>query len=92
MIKEFKDFIQKGNVMDLAVAVILGAAFGAIVKSLVDDLIMPLIGALFGGLDFSNLFVPLDGGSYQTLAQAEEAGVAVLKYGSFINADRKSVV
>ncbi len=84
--KEFKEFINKGNVMNLAVGMIIGAAFTAIVKSLVDDIIMPVIGLLFGKVDFTNLFVTLDGSKYATLAEAKEAGAAVLAYGSFIMA------
>ena len=86
MFKEFKEFIAKGNVMDLAVGVIIGGAFGAIVKSLVDDVLMPIIGAIFGGLDFSNYFAPLSGNvTAGTLDAAKEQG-AVLAYGSFITA------
>lgn len=84
MIKEFKEFISKGNVMDMAVGVIMGGAFGKIVSSLVNDLLMPLIGLLLGGIDFSNLFIALDGGNYASLAAAEEAGAALFKYGAFI--------
>ena len=84
MVSEFKEFINKGNVMDLAVGVIIGGAFGKIVASLVDDLIMPVIGAAVGGLDFSNYFTPLDGKTYATLADAKKAGGAVLAYGSFL--------
>ena len=84
MVQEFKEFIMKGNVLDLAIAVVIGAAFGAIVTSLVNDLIMPLISLVTGGVDFSNLFVPLDGGTYATLAAAQEAGAAVFAYGNFI--------
>lgn len=84
MLKEFKQFISRGNVMDMAVGVIIGGAFGKIVSSLVNDVLMPLIGKLTGGIDFSNLFVSLDGNSYATLAQADEAGAAVLRYGAFI--------
>lgn len=84
MIKEFRDFILKGNVLDLAIAVIIGAAFGAIVASLVNDIIMPLVGLVLGGTDFSNLFISLDGNSYATLAAAQEAGAATLNYGIFI--------
>lgn len=84
MLKEFKEFIAKGNVMDLAVGVIIGGAFGLIVKSLTDDIIMPIVGAIFGGLDFSNYFVGLsDAVSASTLDAAREQG-AVLAYGSFI--------
>ncbi len=85
MLKEFKEFIMRGNVLDLAVAVIIGAAFGSIVNSFVNDLLMPPIGLLLGGVDFSNLFLVLDGGSYDTLAAAQEAGAATLNYGLFVN-------
>lgn len=85
MIQEFKAFIQRGNVLDLAVAVIMGAAFGAIVNSLVDDIIMPPIGLLLGGVDFSNLFFNLSGGDYASLAAAQQAGAATVNYGVFIN-------
>jgi large conductance mechanosensitive channel len=80
---EFKEFALKGNVMDLAVGVIIGGAFGKIVDSLVGDLIMPIVGKIFGGLDFSNYFIPLAGQSATTLAEAKKAG-AVFAYGSFI--------
>lgn len=83
---EFKTFIMRGNVVDLAVGVIIGAAFQAIIKSLVDDVVMPVIGLITGGLDFSNLFVALDGNEYETLAAAQEAGAATLNYGNFIGA------
>ncbi len=86
MIKEFKEFAMKGNVMDLAVGVIIGAAFGKIVSSLIDDVIMPLIGLVLGKVDFSNLFLNLSGGTYATLAEAKKAGTATLNYGLFINA------
>ena len=85
MLKEFREFIQRGNVIDLAVAVIIGAAFNSIVKSLVDDIIMPPIGWLFGDVDFSNLFITLSEGSYESLAAAQEAGAATINYGLFIN-------
>jgi large conductance mechanosensitive channel len=85
MFKEFRDFISRGNVVDLAVGVIIGAAFGQIVGSLVDDIIMPPIGLLLGGVDFSNLFVSLTGESYSSLAAAQEAGAATINYGVFIN-------
>lgn len=84
---EFKEFAVKGNAMDLAVGVIIGAAFGKIVDSIVKDLIMPVVGALFGGFDFSNLFIPLDRvpeGVPMTLAGLKEANVPVLAYGSFL--------
>jgi large conductance mechanosensitive channel len=80
---EFKEFALKGNVMDLAVGVIIGAAFGKIVDSLVADIVMPVVSRLFGGLDFSNYFVPLAGQTATTLAEAKKAG-AVLAYGNFI--------
>ena len=86
MLQEFKDFIKRGNVIDLAVAVIIGGAFGAIVKSLVDDIIMPPIGMLLGGVDFTNLFIDMSGDGYETLAAAQEAGAATINYGLFINA------
>jgi len=90
MLKDFKAFILRGNVLDLAVAVVIGAAFGAIVKSLTDDVIMPPIGLALGHLDFSNLFVVLKEGMkapgpYTTVAQAHDAGAVTLNYGSFIN-------
>jgi large conductance mechanosensitive channel len=86
MINEFKDFIAKGNVMDMAVGIIIGAAFTAIVGSLVADLINPIISLFMGGIDFSNLFVNLGGGEYTTIAAADEAGAAVFAYGRFIMA------
>lgn len=86
MFKEFRAFIARGNVMDLAVGIIIGAAFTAIVNSLVTDLVNPLVGLFTGGVDFSNLFVALSTESYPTVAAAEAAGVAVFRYGSFITA------
>ena len=83
---EFKTFIMRGNVIDLAVGVIIGAAFQAIIKSLVDDLVMPVISLATKGVDFANMFVSLDGNEYETLAAAQEAGAAVFAYGNFINA------
>ena len=83
MIKEFREFAVKGNVMDLAVGVIIGAAFGKIVDSLVADIIMPVVGRIFGGVDFSNYFLPLSGQTATTLVEARKAG-AVLAYGSFV--------
>lgn len=83
MVNEFREFALKGNVVDLAVGVIIGAAFGKIVESLVGDIIMPVIGMIVGGLDFSNYFLPLAGQTAVTLAEAKKAG-AVLAYGSFI--------
>jgi len=84
IIKEFKEFAIKGNMVDLAVAVIIGGAFGKIVDSLVKDVIMPAIGLLLGGIDFKNLFVTLGSGKFATLAEAEKAGAAILKYGAFL--------
>lgn len=86
MFKEFKDFINKGNVMDMAVGIIIGAAFTTIVKSLVDDIIMPVAGVFSGGMDFANHFIVLGTGSFETLAAAKEAGAATLNYGVFLNA------
>lgn len=86
MLKEFKEFISRGSVFDLAVGIVIGAAFGAIIKSFVNDLLMPLLGIFTGGLDFTNLFVALDGADYATLADAVEAGAATINYGLFINA------
>ena len=86
MLKEFREFAMKGNVVDLAVGVVIGAAFGKIVDSLVKDMIMPPIGRLLGGVDFTNLFVPLAGGDYPSLKAAQDAGAATLNYGLFINA------
>ena len=83
-IKEFKEFAMKGNVMDMAVGVIIGGAFGKIVSSLVDDVLMPLIGKMTGGVSFVDLFVNMGEGNYKTLAEAKEAGAAVLAYGQFI--------
>ncbi|MCB1452620.1 MAG: large conductance mechanosensitive channel protein MscL [Rhizobiaceae bacterium] len=84
MLKEFREFIAKGNVMDLAVGVIIGGAFALIVKSLTDDIIMPIVGAIFGGLDFSNYFVGLSSGVTATTLDAAREQGAVLAYGSFI--------
>ncbi|WP_299130626.1 large conductance mechanosensitive channel protein MscL [uncultured Amaricoccus sp.] len=86
MLKEFRDFIARGNVMDLAVGIIIGAAFTAIVNSLVSDLINPLIGLFTGGVDFSNLFFAMSTEEFPSVAAAEAAGVAVFRYGSFITA------
>lgn len=85
MIKEFKAFIAKGNVLDMAVGIIIGLAFGKIVTSLVDDIIMPPIGLLLGKVDFSGLYINLSGTEFESLAKAREAGAAVIAYGSFIN-------
>ncbi len=83
---EFKKFIMRGNVIDLAVGVIVGGAFQAIVKSLVDDVVMPVISLATKGINFADLFIALDGGEYATLAAAQEAGAATLNYGNFISA------
>ena len=85
MRKDFRDFVVKGNLVDLAVAFIVGAAFGLLVKSFVNDLIMPIIGKLVGNVDFSNLYINLSGGSYVSAAAAREAGAAAIYYGAFIN-------
>ena len=85
MLKEFKEFAMKGNVMDMAIGVIIGGAFGKIISSFVADVIMPPIGLLLGKLDFSNLFVNLSGGDYPTIASAKAAGAPTLNYGLFIN-------
>jgi large conductance mechanosensitive channel len=86
MLKEFKEFIAKGNAIDFAVGVVIGAAFGAIVTSLVMDVILPVVGLLLGGVDFANKFIVLKGDSFPTLAAAQEAGSVTLNYGLFINA------
>ncbi|MDF2095134.1 large conductance mechanosensitive channel protein MscL [Aquibaculum arenosum] len=85
MFNEFKAFISRGNVIDLAVGIILGTAFTAIVNSLVTDILMPPIGLLLGGVDFSSIFITLSGGEYTSLAEATEAGAATLNIGVFIN-------
>ena len=85
MLKEFKTFITRGNVVDLAVGVIIGAAFGKITSSLVGDVIMPPIGLILGKVDFSNLFVDLSGHGYPTLAAAKAAGAPTINYGLFVN-------
>lgn len=84
-IKEFREFALKGNVVDLAIGVVIGAAFGKIVSSFVDDLLMPVLGILVGKHDFSNYFVTLSPGHYDTIAQAKAAGAATLNYGLFLN-------
>ena len=84
-VKEFKEFAMKGNVMDMAVGVIIGGAFGKIVTSLVNDVLMPVVSLCTGGVDFTNLFVKLSGeGDFNTLAEAQEAGASVMAYGQFI--------
>lgn len=85
MLKEFKEFAVKGNVMDMAVGIIIGGAFGKIVGSLVNDVIMPPIGRLLGKVDFTNLYVNLTGGEFTSLAEAKKAGAATLNYGVFLN-------
>jgi large conductance mechanosensitive channel len=84
VLNEFKKFAMRGNVVDMAVGIIIGAAFGKIVSSAVNDLIMPPIGKMMGGVDFTGLFVNLGEGEYATLAQAQEAGAATLNYGNFL--------
>jgi large conductance mechanosensitive channel len=86
MLKEFKEFALRGNVLDLAVGVIMGAAFGKIVTSLVDDIIMPPIGLIIGGVDFANLFLDISGTHSQTLAEAKANGAATMNFGLFLNA------
>ena len=85
MVQDFKAFLTRGNVVDLAVALVVGAAFGAIITSLVNDILMPPIGLALKGVDFTNLFVTLRGQSYETLAAAKAAGAPTLNYGLFIN-------
>jgi large conductance mechanosensitive channel len=94
MFKEFKAFIMRGNVLDLAVGIIMGTAFTAIVNSLVNDLIMPPIGVILGGVDFTNLFIQISGREtlHTVLADAQKAGAATLNYGNFINALVKFVI
>ena len=85
MLKEFKAFAMRGNVLDMAVGIIIGVAFGKIITSFVNDVVMPPIGLLLGKVDFSNLFIDLSGKSYATLAEAKAAGAATIKYGLFLN-------
>jgi len=85
MLKEFREFVMRGNVLDLAIAVIIGGAFGKIVTSFVNDVIMPPIGLLLGGVDFTNLFIALDGKLYESLDAAKAAGAATINYGVFLN-------
>ncbi len=85
MLKEFKEFIMRGNVVDLAIGVVIGAAFGKIVTSFVEDILMPPIGLALGGADFSNLFINLSGKDYPSVAAAKAAGAATLNYGIFLN-------
>lgn len=86
MLKEFKEFIARGNVMDMAVGIIMGAAFTAIVNSMVGDIIMPIIGVFTSGIDFADQFITLDGETYPSLKAAQDAGAAIITYGMFINA------
>jgi len=85
MLKEFKEFAMRGNVLDMAIGIIIGAAFGKIVTSLVNDVIMPPIGLVLGKVDFTNLYLNLSGGSFVSLADAEAAGAPLIKYGVFLN-------
>ena len=85
MLKEFKEFAMRGNVLDLAIGIIIGAAFGKIITSFVNDILMPPIGLILGEVDFGNLFINLSGKSYATLAEAKAAGAATLNYGLFLN-------
>ena len=85
MLKEFKEFAMRGNVLDMAVGIIIGAAFGRIVSSVVNDIIMPPIGLVLGHVDFANLFINLSGRHYDSLADAKKAGAAVISYGAFLN-------
>ena len=84
MMSEFKDFAVKGNVMDMAIGIIIGGAFGKIIASMVNDVLMPIIGLALGGVSFTDLYYALDGASYESLTAAEEAGAALVKYGAFI--------
>ena len=86
MLKEFKEFAVKGNVVDMGVGIVIGAAFTTIVKSFVADIVNPIIGVLTGGVDFSNLFINLGEGDYASLAAAQEAGAPTINYGLFLNA------
>ncbi len=86
MLKEFKEFALKGNFFDMAVGIVIGASFSTIVKSLVDDIIMPIVGFFSGGIDFKEKFINLSDGEFETLAAAKEAGAAAVTYGNFISA------
>ena len=85
MLREFKEFAMRGNVLDMAIGIIIGAAFGKIITSFVNDILMPPIGRMMGKIDFANLFILLSGESYATLAQAKTAGAATINYGLFLN-------
>jgi large conductance mechanosensitive channel len=86
MLKEFKEFAMRGNVLDMAIGIIIGAAFGRIITSMVNDILMPPIGVLLGKVDFSNMFINLSGGTYASMSAAKAAGAATINYGLFINA------
>jgi large conductance mechanosensitive channel len=86
MFKEFKEFAMRGNVIDLAIGIVIGAAFGKIVTSFVSDILMPPIGLLLGRVDFANLYINLSGGHYETLKAAKDAGAATINYGAFLGA------
>lgn len=92
MLREFREFISRGNVIDLAVGIIIGAAFTAIVNSLVNDILMPPIGFVMGGVDFSDYYISLSGTEYASLAAAKEAGAATINYGVFVNAVIKFLI
>src|SRR5687768_6754988 len=85
MLKDFREFVARGNVVDLAVGVVIGAAFGRIIDSLVKDIIMPPIGMILGNVDFANLFIDLSGKNYRSLQEAQAAGAPTINYGAFIN-------
>ena len=85
MLKEFKEFIMRGNVLDMAIGIVIGGAFGKIITSLVNDILMPPIGVLLGNVDFANLFINLSGKPYASLADAKAAGAATINYGLFLN-------
>ena len=85
MLGDFRKFVMRGNVLDMAVGIMIGAAFGKIVSSFVGDVLMPPIGLLLGGIDFADFFINLSGGDYQTLAAAKEAGAVTINYGAFLN-------
>ncbi len=92
IVKEFKEFAMQGNVIDLAVGIIIGAEFGKIVNSLVNDVLMPPLGKIMGGVNFTDLNISLDGNAYKTLAAAKEAGAPVIGYGSFLQASLNFVI
>jgi large conductance mechanosensitive channel len=85
MLKEFKEFAMRGNVLDMAIGIVIGGAFGKIVSSFVKDILMPPVGLLLGGVDFSNLYINLSGGEFESLEKAQEAGAATINYGLFVN-------